>query len=277
MKIIRCLAWRWYIIFWLVMVINLLNGPGCERRDAGYSEPMINGWLYRGEYYDNAVEYERYVEVFDPEGLRMVPVVSLNKELLPVSYYSWTKYAYKDSSKFGVNQPYELEVEHYWGKATARVTMPGNFSLRHPGEGYILDLDSTLYVSWSRSAGSQWYFVEIDIEYTYRGVNGEEGEEIIQLDTMLTDTMLVISRERIFPTQVADVYDGDGSVMVWSGNGPAIEPGDKGNVRGSGFGFFNAINEPRERYFYVGAPVFSRRCSDAQSMRIRMKARLLRR
>ncbi len=272
-KVIFVICWLW-ICFGFYLVVSV---AGCCGRDPDYSEPMINGWLYRGEYYDNTVEYERYVEVFDPKGLRMVPVVSLNKESLPAFYYSWTKYAYKDSNQFMVNQPYELKVEHFWGKASARVTMPGNFSIHRPREGYILDLDSTLYISWSKSAGAQWYFAEIDIEYNYRGTNGEDDDQIFQLDTLLTDTLLVIPSERIFPAFVADVYEGDGCVVVWSGNGPAIEPGDKGNIQGSGFGFFNAINEPREKYFYVGAPISLRRCSDMQAVRDRMKALLLKR
>ncbi|MCX7732056.1 MAG: hypothetical protein N2248_02700 [candidate division WOR-3 bacterium] len=256
-----------------MMLVSVLI-VGCHQHDPNYSEPMINGYLYRGEYYNYAIEYERYVEVFDPKGLRMVPVVRLNNEELKPYYYTWTKYGYGDSMHFADNQPYELEVVHYYGKAGARVIMPGNFTVATPPEGYILDLDSTLNIQWTRSAGAEWYWVEIDIEYDYRDTLGEEDNLSLRLDTMLQDTSLVIPPERIFPGYILDVYEGDACVMVWSGNGPAIEPGDRGNVTGAGFGFFNAINEPREKYFFVGAPIAVRRCPDSRILRQEMLRRL---
>ncbi|NPV13924.1 hypothetical protein HPY86_03215 [candidate division WOR-3 bacterium] len=243
----------------------LLVITGCRRLDPNYSEPMVNGYLYRGEYYDYSVEYERYVQVFDPKGLRMVPIVTLNEERLDVLSYNWTRYEYGDTLEFDVSRPYELRVVHYWGNAQARVTMPGNFSLTSPPERYILDLDSTLVISWTRSEGAEWYWVELDVSYEYRDTLGTENDYDLRLDTMVQDTYLIVSPERIFPGFVADVIEGDGSAMVWSGCGPAIEPGDRGNVQGVGFGFFNAINEPREKYFYVGAPIQVRRCPDRRT------------
>ncbi|MGQ9708254.1 MAG: hypothetical protein ACUVUR_05205 [bacterium] len=238
---------------------------------------MINGYLYRGEYYDYTIEYERFVKVVDSRGLRMVPVVSLNNETLDVFYYSWTEYRYGDTEEFNVNLAYQLLVEHYWGKAYARVTMPGNFSLINPPERYILDLDSTLFISWYHSPGAEWYQVELVIDYEYRDSTGDEDDFTFTLDTILTDTFLTVASGRIFPGFVMDVIEGDGSAMVLSGCGPAIEPGDKGNVTGSGFGFFNALNEPREKYFYVGAPIVVRRCPEIPKAKERLLERLRRR
>ncbi|MGQ9577724.1 MAG: hypothetical protein ACUVWQ_03790 [Candidatus Aminicenantales bacterium] len=238
---------------------------------------MVNGYLYRGEYYDNSVEYERYVQIFDPRGLRMVPIVTLNHETLGVLSYSWTRYEYGDTTEFRVDFPYELQAFHYWGKASARVVMPGNFSLTSPPEGYILDLDSTLKVSWTRSEKSDWYWVELNTSYEYRDTAGGEDDYELRLDTMVHDTFIVFPRERIFPGFVVDVIEGDGGIMVWSGCGPAIEPGDKGNIRGAGFGFFNAINEPREKYFYVGAPIEVRRCLNKRTVTNQFLEKLRRR
>lgn len=228
---------------------------------------MINGYLYRGEYYDYSLEYQRFVQVIDNRGLRMVPVVSLNDETLDVFYYSWTEYRYEDTLEFAVNFPYRLRVEHYWGKASARVTMPGNFSIISPPEGYILDLDSTLCICWQPSAGAEWYQVDLEIDYEYRDSTGGEDDYTLTLDTVIKDTFLVIPRGKIFPANVMDVIEGDGSAMVIGGCGPAIEPGDKGNISGAGFGFFNALNEPREKYFYVGAPIAERRCPDMRAVK----------
>jgi len=265
----------WQTVLTGVGLMVSLNS--CRRLDPNYSLPMINGYLYRGEYYDYSVEYERFVQVIDSRGLRMVPVVSLNNETLDVLYYSWTEYRYGDTVEFAVELPYQLQVEHYWGKAGARVTMPGNFSLITPPEGYILDLDSTLFLSWHHSAGAEWYQVELIIDYDYRDTTGAEADRTFTLDTILRDTFLTVPSARIFPGFVMDVLEGDGSAMVWAGCGPAIEPGDRGNVHGAGFGFFNALNEPREKYFYVGAPIAFRRCPDSQRARSRRLERLRRR
>lgn len=219
---------------------------------------MITGYLYRLEYYDHSVEYERYIEVLDSRGLRMVPVVVLNKETLAGNFYG-TKYIYQDTVAFPVNTSYNLQVSHYWGKASAQVMMPGNFSLITPPENQILDLESTLVLSWHPSPGAEWYGVELRIDYDYRSFYGEEDDYTFRLDTMVKDTSLTIPPEMIFPAFVADVLRGDGTAMVWAGSGPAFEPGDRGNIHGVGFGFFNGINEPREKYFYVGAPITLRR------------------
>jgi len=248
------------VFFRIAACLLIFLSRGC--RNPNYSEPMINGYLYRGEYYDYSVDYERFVQVIDNRGLRMVPVVWLNDETLDVFYYTWTEYRYGDTLKFAVNCPYRLLVEHYWGKANARVTMPGNFSIITPPEGYILDLDSTLCISWHSSAGAEWYQVELVIDYEYRDSTGGEDDYTFTLDTIIKDTFLIVPRERVFPNNVMDVIEGDGSAMIMAGCGPAIEPGDKGNVSGAGFGFFNALNEPREKYFYVGAPISVRRCPD---------------
>ncbi|MBN2537750.1 hypothetical protein JXB37_05690, partial [candidate division WOR-3 bacterium] len=59
-------------------------GPGV---DPNYSEPMVNGILYRVEFWDGSKAHDRDVEVFDNRGLRMVPVVTLNtRELKPYHY-----------------------------------------------------------------------------------------------------------------------------------------------------------------------------------------------
>ncbi len=244
--------------FYLFLLI-LLTPLACHQLDPNYSEPMIYASLNRVEYYDYTVEYERYVEVFDSRGLRMVPIVILNKETLNGDYYG-TKYFYLDSVSFPVNTTYNLQVIHYWGKAAARVIMPDNFSLITPPENYILDLESTLVITWHKSAGAEWYGLNLRIDYDYRNYYGEEDDYTFILDTTVYDTFLIIPPKRIFPAAVADVLNGDATVWVWAGTGPPFQPGDKGNIRGAGFGFFNAYNEPREKYFYVGAPIAHRRC-----------------
>ncbi|MEO0078225.1 MAG: hypothetical protein ABIK86_04405, partial [candidate division WOR-3 bacterium] len=110
--------------------------------------------------------------------------------------------------------------------------------------------------------------------YDFYDTLGEWDDYTFQLDTLVFDTVLTVSPTRIFPDFVDSVIEGDGSVMVWAGNGPSIEPGDFGNVRGAGFGFFHAINEPSEVYFYVVAPPLCRRTPSQAATRARFQNRL---
>ncbi|MEO0074406.1 MAG: hypothetical protein ABIK43_07120 [candidate division WOR-3 bacterium] len=268
----------------LFVVILTIALCGCDRHGSdilppGYSEPMINAFLIRTQYYDYSVDYSRYVEVFDNHGLRMVPLVTLNRETLAPFYYNPLQYRYGDEKPFPVRAAYNLNVRHYWGEAFSRVVMPGNFRIELPPEGYVLDLDSSLLTLWQKSAAAQWYWVELYVEYDFLDSLGRWDDHLFELETLVVDTSLFIPRRRLFPWYVADVIEGDAAVVVWSGNGPAVEPGDFSNIRGIGYGFFNATNEPREKYFYVGAPPARRRVPDAAGLRARfidrLRARLL--
>ncbi|MEO0080639.1 MAG: hypothetical protein ABIK44_08200 [candidate division WOR-3 bacterium] len=264
----------------LFLVFAGLYTIGCDQgfkppaRDPEYREPMVNGYLYKVQYYDYSVGYETYIEVSDNEGLRMVPLVLLNGETIPIFYYSPTRYRYGHENPFPVYARYELEVYHYWGRAFSNVVMPGNFTVTRPMDNYILDLESTLVITWGRSTAAQWYWLELIVDYDFLDSSGAWDSYELQIDTMIQDTVISLRPYRIFPRSVMDVLEGDGLAMVWSGNGPAVEPGDMSNVRGNGFGFFNAINEPRERYFYVGAPPLCRRCPQGSEIRARMLERL---
>lgn len=262
----------------LTVACLLVAAVGCDQpeprlRDPDYSEPMVNAFLYRTQFYDNSVEYDRYIEVIDGRGLRMVPLVTLNRESMPVYYYSPTQYRYADEKPFPVKTRYYLRVRHYWGEAFSRVVMPGDFRINRPPENYILDIESTLVVTWNRSEAAQWYWVSLYLDYDYNDSFGVWNNFEFDLDTLVEDTMISLPRWRTFPREVMDVLEGDGAVNVWSGNGPAVEPGDIGNVRGNGFGFFNATNEPREKYFYVGAPPRLRRVPGTRTSLGRLQER----
>ncbi len=247
----------------LLALTLLVITVACERvppaASPNYSEPIVFAYLYRIEYIDRTVEYDRDVQVLDSRGLRRVPVVQINGEELKPYSYRPTEYRYGDGKPFPVVRRYDLNVSHFWGEAFSRVVMPGNFAISTPPRRFILARDSALRLAWQPSEGAQWYWVELFLDYEYNDSFGSWDDYQFSLDTLVTTTSLDIEPERMFPGFVAELLEGDGSVMVWAGSGPAVEPGDVGNVRGAGFGFFTAINEPAERYFYVGAPPASRR------------------
>lgn len=256
----------------------LLAAVACDRSavpglDPSYREPYVSGMLYRVEYFDRSVEYFRDVEVMDNAGFRMVPKVTLNRaELAPWSY-SPVRYRYGDNNWFRVYRPYNLSVVHYWGEAFSRVLMPGNFELTSPVDNHVLALESTLVVTWRSSAGAQWYWVDLLCDYDFLDTNGVWRDYEFELDTVVRDTFVVMPPERVFPRQVLELVEGDGSVLVVAAYGPEVEPGDIGNVRGAGYGFFSAGNEPRERYFYVGSPPLSRRAGLPAARRGRFRER----
>jgi hypothetical protein len=251
------------------------RGPGPLPPDPNYREPMVNGYLYRVEFYDRTVSYERDVAVIDNQGLRMVPVVRLNDEYLRPYEYNWNTYKYGDENWFGTYRYYELNVEHYWGEAFSRIVMPGNFTLTNPpGDSYILDMESTLVVTWNRSSGAQWYWIDVYASYDFLDSSYVWDDYEFEMDTTVSDTFLVLPPGRVFPSYIMDVLEGDGSALVWAGYGPPVEPGDRGNVRGNGYGFFNGFKEPREKYFWVGAPIAGRVSAGAAASLAKLRERL---
>ncbi len=268
---------------WLcrLALVGILAAGGCTERgrqfDPQYREPRCDGFLYKMEYYDGSLEYSTYFEVFDYVGLRMIPVVRLNDDRVPVYYYSPALYRYGDWQPFPVDEVYEMEVEHYWGTAFSRVVMPGDFQIAGPDTNYVMGLDSTLVVTWHSSPSAQWYWVDLYCDYEFYDTLFSWDDYSFNLDTVVTDTFLEVPPGRVFPGYVLDLIEGDGSALVWAGNGPSVEPGDVSNVRGAGFGFYNAVNEPMERYFWVGGPWDGGHSSRTRRSRDRLEEKLRRR
>lgn len=260
----------------LVAVIGALSLVSCDRDevDPDYKAPMINGFLYKVENYDSTVDYNKDFEVFDGDGLRMVPIVTLNGNPVKPYYYNFTAYRYGDADVINVDTTYQLEVTHYWGKAGANVFMPGDFRVTAPSDSYILGRESTLVVVWNSSPGAEWYWADLYCDYEFLDTIGEWDDYSFNLDTVVFDTFIAVPPSRVFPGNVVQLIEGDGSALVWAGDGPAVEPGDTANVVGVGFGFFTAVNEPMERYFYVGAPPLERRSPGSKQSRDKFVGRL---
>jgi hypothetical protein len=258
-----------------VMLLLTCDGTGGRTGlNPNYKEPFVYGYLFKVEYFDRTVEYEKDFEVSDDEGLRMVPTVRLNGSQVQPYSYSPTVYQYGDEYEIPVYRKYELEVEHYWGEGFCHVVMPADFHVSTPPDTYILGMESTLVSAWRASRGAQWYWVSMYVDYDYNDTTGSWDNYTFILDTLVYDTSISIPPERVFPPFVGQVLEGDALVTLWAGNGPAVEPGDLGNVRGTAAGFVNAINEPREKYFYVGAPPLARQAPDGRTVLERFKTRL---
>jgi hypothetical protein len=257
-----------------VLLLACQDSAGKDDLNLNYREPMVWGMLAKVTDDELAVTYEKYFQVFDRDGLRMVPVVTLNGRPVAVTNYSPTEYDYGDSDVIPTYRRHDLEVEHYWGVGFCHLVMPGDFALTLPPREFLLGQDSALTTAWGASSGAQWYWLSIYISYDYDDTLGYEQSFEFRLDTLMHDTAITVAPEHIYPVDVVQVLAGYGSVTVWSGNGSPDEPGDIGNVRGCAVGFVNAINEPPSQYFYVGAPPAERPVPERRGEFGRFKTRL---
>jgi hypothetical protein len=250
------------------------DGGGRTGLNPNYKEPMVYGYLFKVEDFGRSILYDKDFEVFDDDGLRMVPIVLLNGRQVEVYSYNPTIYEYGDTYEIPVYRKYELEVKHYWGSGFCHLVMPADFHLTVPPDTYILKKESTLVSTWRASRGSQWYWVSVYVGYDYNDTTGTWDSYEFTLDTLVHDTSIAIPPNQVFPPFVGEVLEGDALITIWAGYGPAVEPGDLGNIRGTAVGFVYAINEPREKYFYVGAPPAARRAPDGRTVLEQFKARL---
>jgi hypothetical protein len=261
-----------------VLFVACDDGGGTSDFNPNYREPMVWGLLSKVLDDEQAVSYQKDFDVIDFDGLRMVPIVLLNDSHVEPYNYSPTEYDYGDTNVIPANQKYELEVRHYWGTGFCHLVMPGDFALtlppRLPLDTFVLGQGESLASAWSASRGAQWYWLSVYVNYDYYDTLGAWDNREFRLDTLMRDTWIVVPSVQMFPPSVSQVIEGDASVTIWSGNGPPVEPGDLGNVRGTAVGFVNAINEPPSKYFYVGARRAERRAPDGRAELERFKARL---
>lgn len=255
------------------------DGGGKNDFNPNSKEPMVWGFLSK-DFTLGELTYDKEIDVIDYDGLRMAPIVLLNGSQVDMLGHSPFEYDYGDTNLISAYQKYELEVQHYWGTGFCHVVMPGDFRLTMPPYQYTLGQESTLVSAWRQSRGAQWYLLSIFVSYDYYDTLGNWDYLQFRLDTLVRDTWVALPPERIFPPVVGQVIEGDGSVTVQAGYGPANDPnnignpGDIGNVRGNAVGFVNAVNVPPEKYFYVGSPTLTRRAPDSRSELERFKARL---
>jgi hypothetical protein len=256
------------------LLVSCQESGGKNEYNPNYREPMVWGLMSKVRDVDLTVTYDKDFEVFDFSGLRMVPIVLLNDSQVEPYSYSPTEYDYGDTNVIATNHKYELEVKHYWGNGFCHLVMPGDFALTVPDDTHLLVQGAPLASAWRASLGAQWYWLSVYVNYDYYDTLGAWDNIDVRLDTLVHDTSIVVPPERLFPPVVSQVIEGDYSITIWSGDGPPVEAGDLGNIRGNAVGFVNAINEPPSKYFFVGTARARRRAPDARSERERFKALL---
>lgn len=238
-------------VAWIIFVIIV----ACSNRHPDY--PFIDGYLTKAIDYSGDTIWDRYVEVFNDDGLPMIPIVKLNGEAVELYDISIAirLCTYWDSLHFATNKEYQLTVDHYYGQAQAKVWMPGDFSMIDPKPDYILQRDSALVVTWHKSANASWYWFSIYLEYDFEDSLGGWDSDEFKHDTIVYDTIVRYAPNRFFSENVKRIVEGEAQAGAWACDGPnRWQQGTKGNIRGQGFGFFSATYQPKELDFFVGAP-----------------------
>lgn len=255
-------------ILFLILILNIFF---CQKKEEVY----ILGWVAKMEFTKYNVKYFREVGIYNYRGFRMIPKVFLNDTLLPLRNEPFTYAFYGNYSPFFTNQKYKLKVETDGGIASSEVYMPKDFEILYPKEETIIEKSFTPFkIFWQKSEGAEWYEIELIIEYDYLLPNGDDDDFTFYLDTVVKDTYLIVDSKRIFPEYVNEVLCGEGNITIYSGTGPALRPGEKGNIKGSGYGFFNALYSPEDRMFYIEAPPKVKKIvSDKQKILERLKNR----
>jgi hypothetical protein len=234
--------------------------------------PFVDGYLTKAVYYSGDTLWDRYVEVFDINGLPMIPAVKLNGNEVVMDQYDYIQCIYNDTIHFATNQEYELTVNHYYGQANAKIWMPGDFSMISPGPTYILKRDSILSVTWHKSEKASKYYLYVDIEY--EDENGEDFEFFH--DTIVYDTIIRYPPNRIFAESAETIMDGEAEAAAWALTGPyRWEQGTKGNIQGQGLGYFSALYQPQALDFYVVAPPKTPKLRKSTKVWDRFKAKIL--
>ena len=236
------------LIFVSLIVIII---AACTRKDY----PVIDGYLTKVVYYAGDTIWDRYFEVFDDDGLPMVPQVKLNGEQVEIDDFYYRLCVYQDTVHFATGKKYDLTVDVDQGQASASINMPGEFSMISPGPTYILNRDSVLTVYWHKSDKATWYWFSVYLDYDFLDSLGEWDSYEFYHDTILYDTVVRYPRNFFIPGNVQTIIEGEAEAGTWALDGPnRWEPGTKGNIRGQGLGYFSATYQPRELDFYVGGP-----------------------
>jgi len=172
----------------------------------------------------------------------VIPWVTVNQVTLDLYEPYGLFNRYQDSILISTGDSIHLRVDNTTGIATASSKVPGAFEITsHDTSKMVrIPVGSDFTVSWSTSSYADFYRVDFYIDYEYRDTLGEYRVFNFSKDTCVTSTSITFPASQLFPADLVSltyVYS-YGDFDVWAMNGPVLEPGSKGNVKGNGIGFF---------------------------------------
>ena len=238
----------------LLGVLVLLIGGRCGR--VRTKEPLIDGFLFKEAFVGYPVGYDRWIEVWDNDGLPQIPTATYNGQQLEMISWNPNHTIYEDTLPFRTDTTCDLVVDHYWGTAQARVNLPGDFRVLHPDSSYVYHRDSALAVTWQQSRGASGYDLFVWMGCFYLAPADTFGHDTLFFQTAvegtLGDTTHVFDPGSFLPASVGRIIYGEGQVVVQSYDGPQTVEGASSNVTGHGYGIVSAANQAYETYFLLG-------------------------
>lgn len=216
-------------------LVFFLIDCGDEKR-ASISAVVMSYWDWSNP--DSLIK-EGSITGYKYNGFKIIPVVVINNDTLLVNYLTTTEFSY-EGEVAGINMGDEckLEVDYGEGKGEATDTMPGDFRITNPKSTFVLHKGDDLSIDWISAPGASWYWLNVDLQYSFIDKNGNYDTFELDFDTIMDEKSLVINASRIFPSSVDTVLSGHGTVSVEAACGPKLEPGAKGNIKGDAVGFF---------------------------------------
>jgi hypothetical protein len=229
----------------------------CERPTT--DELLIQGFVYHVVNPDYTTAFYQIYLAYDFDGLPQVPVVKVNDAPIEMTDFTLQQGQYESYNPFPLDTTFDMRIQHYWGEAHSRVNMPGNTWLTEPGPGFVQGLNDPVTITWRKAHGASSYWVDLYVSYEYNDTLGEWDYREQELDTIFSDTTITFPGFWMFPPEVREVLAGEGEIILWPTDGPQLMPGDMGNIKGHGQGYFAAVNEPPEGWFPIVTPLAQRR------------------
>ncbi|HEX7321052.1 MAG TPA: hypothetical protein VF399_11955 [bacterium] len=226
----------------LLLAVALLLVASCSSK----VNLFVEGYIERYQTWSDTFWGGRSGDVLSDPILEEM-TVTINDDTMEVdlpglnSYNHDARFWDEDTIPPDAGSEHEFNIQTDVGNASATVTVPGEFDITAPLEDDSIPVDAAYDIAWEASEGADWYMVLI-----YYSWSGDYKDTLVYVN--VDSTTWTIPANWISE-------DGEMSFYVYAGDGPQIEVGAAGNIKG-GKGFCIATNA-RANHIIVGNPVFT--------------------
>jgi hypothetical protein len=223
----------------LLLVIGLLLVASCSKK----VNLFVSCYVERDQTWNATFSGYRGGDIFsDPvleEMTATINDVTMEVDLpQPGNYYHYAYFWDEDTIPQDAGSEQKFDIRTDVGNASATVTVPGEFDITTPLEGDSIPLNADYDITWEAADGADWYMVVI-----YYSWAADDKDTLVYVDS----TTWTIPAGWI-------TEDGGMAVYVYAGDGPRVEVGAAGNIKGAK-GFCIATNA-RANQPIVGAGWF---------------------
>lgn len=230
------------VILFCCFCLVVINIPGCEgptgpAGPVGQLEFSVFGEV---EFNSDTLPTNVYIFV---SNISSIPTVKLNQDNIKFrSFYNAGTSFWDTLRTITEGDEVQLNISDNRGVAGAVVRIPQQFRIQSPDPDsiFILPPHNNFTASWTTSGFSDYYDAYFYLNYEYFPTGGGTSKYFnFQLDTILSNTSIIIPASRLFPADFDSVAGWSyGYFQITAMNGPRPEIGTQGNVTGDGIGFF---------------------------------------